>query len=143
MRCQIIFTDPTTKEWSVNDIKHIDEIGSRFGMSDVAMDRMEAAIGGGEFFTLPDARFAAYPLGTSPGEAPEVIEGCEQFRAGFGRIVTDWHNNRAEAVADFHRQRANFEVGMAFFPLETLKGADECRRDAEEYSRECGGTFLP
>ena len=105
MRCQVIFTNPETKEWLVNDIKSTDEIGEHFGLSDVDMDRMDAAIVRGEYFTLPRAGFAAYPMDARPGDVPEVITGLDQFRAGHGRFVTDWCATRELAVAEFHRMR--------------------------------------
>lgn len=33
---------------------------------------------------------------------PEVIEGLGQFKAGRGAIVTDWHDAKAGAIAEYH-----------------------------------------
>lgn len=35
--------------------------------------------------------------------APEIITGCDQFRAGLGAIVTDWFNTEDEARAEYER----------------------------------------
>jgi hypothetical protein len=43
-------------------------------------------------------------------EAPEIITGCGQFRAGLGAIVSDWQNTREAAVAQFYAMRAEREA---------------------------------
>jgi hypothetical protein len=38
---------------------------------------------------------------------PEIITGLGQFRAGNGRLATDWHNTEEEARAAFRRLASN------------------------------------
>lgn len=64
----------------------------------------------------------------APRPAPEIITGLGQYRAGAGRIVTDWCNSEEEARDEFDAMADEIEAAIA----DTLAEIEAEDREPEE-----------
>lgn len=55
----------------------------------------------------------AHIIPFAPRPVPEIITGLGQYRAGAGRIVTDWCNSEEEARDEFDAMADEIEAAIA------------------------------